>query len=37
MPLVARLGPFAFKTGMAGFAESAWPGLVWNIANWTKS
>ena len=36
-PIIARTSPFAYKTGMAGFAEGSWGGVTWNIANWTRA
>ncbi|HET8627550.1 MAG TPA: peptide ABC transporter substrate-binding protein [Thermomicrobiales bacterium] len=37
IPLVGRKLVFAAKSGIAGFNGGPWTGLMWNIANWTKS
>ena len=37
LPLVSRKQAYGYATGLAGFEDTPWSPLTWNLANWTKS
>ncbi len=37
LPLVSRKQAYGYANGLAGFEDTPWSPLTWNLANWTKS
>jgi peptide/nickel transport system substrate-binding protein len=36
LPLVSRNQAYGYVNGLAGFEDTPWSPLTWNLANWTK-